>query len=389
MCTHRLCPCLALLLSLIASSAALAQDVTTVPLPCGIADAGGRTGILVNTSGGLDVIDLTTGDLLWETKEAQQPILVLGQKLYAQARVTNNSLRVLAFDLAERGPCVYQSDPVVFPAWVSSVEAPGRSFTARWQRERNLLYLRWEAAAWNTAGPNLFRLTGKPTSKTNKGRFDFASGNIESLEKTESRQSASGLVSFNLESGKVEQLSDKPEIGEPTPSLPADASRLALRWQGVVNKNFTAVSLDARMDKQVVNLRVWDRISGKQAAPIELLRGYRPIVQTTLDGRFLCLRDATPSPDQKTRADDRAWQYGWTVVTPENGSLVARLPFEPGTQSVALAGNRAYFLVTGPIKGDISRPIVRPQTVKAIDIKSGKLVWERAVVGKNCFPPER
>lgn len=390
MCTPRSNSWLALLLMPLAYGVALAEDATTVPLPCGIADVGGRTGIFVNPSGGLDVIDLPTGDLLWETKEAQQPILILGQKLYAQSLVTNNSLRVLAFDLAERGPCVFQSEPVVFPSWVSIVEMPGRSFNARWHRERNLLVLRWEAAAWNTAGPNLFRLTGKPvTNQANKSRFEVAAGKIENLEKAETRQTASGIVSFNLENGKVEQTADKPKTSEAMPSLPADASRLTIRWQGLVNKNFTAVSLDPRVDKQVLHLRIWDRVTGKQAAPIELLRGQRPIVQTTLDGRLLCLRDATPSPDQKFRADDRAWQYGWTVVTPENGNLVARLPFEPGTQSVALTGNRAYFLVTGPIQGNLGRPLVRPQTVKALDVKSGKVLWEHAVVGKNCFPPER
>src|SRR5947209_2446878 len=135
-----------LLLALVLPHAGRAEDAgPATPLPAGLADPVGRTGILANATGGLDVIDLTTGGLLWETKEAQRPLLVLGPRLYAQGNVGKNSIRLLAFDLAERGPCVLASEPVVLPQWAQVGESPGRSFVANWHRERNELVLDWQA----------------------------------------------------------------------------------------------------------------------------------------------------------------------------------------------------------------------------------------------------
>src|SRR5947208_13252831 len=68
----------------------------TLALPAGIADPAGRTGFLAGAGGGVDAVDLTTGDVLWQTTEAQRPLLVVGDRLYAQAGVRRNRLRVLA-----------------------------------------------------------------------------------------------------------------------------------------------------------------------------------------------------------------------------------------------------------------------------------------------------
>jgi hypothetical protein len=116
-----------------------------------------------------------------------------------------------------------------------------------------------------------------------------------------------------------------------------------------------------------------------------LLRGRRLVVLPTVDGRFLCLRDVMPCPDQPIAGPDSR-QYAWSVFAPETGSLVVQLPFEPGTQAVALVGPRAYVLVAGPLRGPIDRPYVRPQVLKALDVKSGKVLWERPVEEKSCIP---
>ncbi|HZY86128.1 MAG TPA: hypothetical protein VFE78_14940, partial [Gemmataceae bacterium] len=118
----------------------------SVPLPAGLSDHARRTGFFSNDAGGIDAIDLTAGELLWRNSEAQRPLLLDGGRLYAQAGTRRNRLRVLALDLARKGECVFESDPVVFPGWVVTGEAPGRSFSARWRLEDNRLLLNWEAA---------------------------------------------------------------------------------------------------------------------------------------------------------------------------------------------------------------------------------------------------
>ena len=68
------------------------------PLPCGISDAGNRTGFIANARGGIDAVDLATGDLFWDVEGARRPVLAEDDRLFAWAPVKGNGLRVLAFD---------------------------------------------------------------------------------------------------------------------------------------------------------------------------------------------------------------------------------------------------------------------------------------------------
>jgi hypothetical protein len=66
---------------------------------------------------------------------------------------------------------------------------------------------------------------------------------------------------------------------------------------------------------------------------------------------------------------------------------VARLTYEPGTQAIAIIGPRAYCLVTGPLRGSVGQSFVNPRLLRAIDLNTGKMVWERPVEGKRQTLP--
>jgi hypothetical protein len=329
-----------------------------VLLPCGVADAAGRTGYLSNPTGGIDAVDLVTGDLLWKTDEAQRPLLVVGDRLYAQAGLKRNRIRVLAFDVGKKGECVLESDAVVLPPWVVVGEAPGRSFTARWRPDKDQLLLFWEAHAW-PVGPK-------------KTPADL-----------EERKDARGAVRIDLHTGKVTELTETPPA-PPTP--PRELEKLTVRWQGVVGKAFKALVLDSDGVKQRLVLRSWSLVDGAAGPEKELLTGKRLIALATVDDRFLCIRDAFPSPDAEP--GEARLRFGWTLFAVDSGERIDRAPHEPGTQAVALLGPRIYYLVSGPVHGPIDRPFVHPRTLKAIDLKSGKALWERPVEGKTVTPPQ-
>ncbi len=242
------------LMSLLLSGVALAggEGTANVPsaphsaafepllLPGGIVDPTGRTAYLANAHGGIDAVDLASGELLWETAEAQRPLMVLGSHLLAQAGVKRNRLRILAFDVAARGECVLESDPVVLPGWVVTGEAPGRSFKARWQIDHNHLVLAWEAAAW-FAGP------GRPTA----------------LQQEAARRRAAGTARIDLDSGQVESGPPEPPLLGP-PGPPADAlERKAVRWQGCWGGRAYALELQSSDAQQVLLLHSWDLATGK------------------------------------------------------------------------------------------------------------------------------
>src|SRR5262245_13109680 len=77
-----------------------------IALPGGIANAAGRTAYLANANGGIDAVDLPTGALLWQTYEAQRPLLLVDDRLVAQAGVKRNRLRILVFDVRQPDRCV-------------------------------------------------------------------------------------------------------------------------------------------------------------------------------------------------------------------------------------------------------------------------------------------
>jgi hypothetical protein len=368
----------------------------SVPLPAGFTDDARLTGFFSNAAGGIDAVDLTSGELRWRNSEAERPLLIDGGRLYAQAGTRRNRLRVLALDLARKGECVFESDPVVFPGWVVTGEAPGRSFAGRWRLENNRLLLAWEAEAWSDGG----------------GRSPGLAFPL--------RKHADGLVRIDLDSGQAEMLpavrpaAPKDEAPLPPPAVAKHLEKKALRWTGRAGHFFLALELTevdpnegllklaeaakagpaalaaaatkpkGKPESRLV-LWAWGSESGLPALQQELLRGRRLVVQTTLDGRYLCLRDALPSPDEMVASQVRelgAWSVYSTL-----GKPLGRVPYFAGTESLAVVGSRAYCVVAGPVRGPIDRPTERPRTLRVIDLKSGKLAWERPVAPRPLLPP--
>ncbi len=336
---------------------AFATAAPAAPLPCGAADAGGRTGFVANTHGGIDAVDLTTGDLLWTVDGAKRPALVEEERLYAWAPVDGNGLRVVAFDRTQSGRRLMESETVVFPDWVNVEEAPGRSFTARGRLDKGRLILDWEARAWYS-GP-------RPTPRN----------------EADARRGAAGEVCIDVESGKTTTDAAEKTAAPPPPK---ELEKAVVRWQGAAGEgdDQAALVLEEADGRQKMSLLVWS--ADKVNPPKELLTGRRLLALPTVDERFLCLRDASPRPDQES-ADPG--QSSWSIRRSDNGDLLAQVPYSPGTESVAVIGERAYFLVSGSFKGPIDHPFVRSRDLKAFDLRTGKLLWERPVEGKLCSPP--
>jgi hypothetical protein len=342
-----------------------APPARPIPLPGGIADPAGRTGFVTSAAGGIDAVDLKTGELLWDTNEAQRPLLVVGSRLVAQAGVKRNRLRILVFDLTDHGECVLESDPVVLPGWVVTGNAPGRSFETCWRLARNQLVLGWEASAWYAG-------TTRPTAQ----------------QEAAARKSAAGVARIDLETGRVELGPAEKAEPEAVPAPVRPLEKLAVRWHGVLAGRPSALIMEESDGQQALVLRSWEPGTGKAAGQKEVLRGRRLLAQRTLDGHFLCLRDSGPIPDGKALAQG-AKVTPWTLFSLELGGPVGTMPYEAGTQDIAVVGARAYYAVSGPVRGPLDRPLVQPRTLKALDLKTGKVVWERAVAGKQLAPPVR
>jgi hypothetical protein len=336
---------------LAALAPAAAAAPPAVPLPCGVADAAGRTGFLANPAGGVDAVDLATGDLLWDSPDARRPLLAADDRLFTWAPDKANGLRVVVLDLTHKGKRLLESEPVALPDWVHLDETTCRSFAARARLEKDRLTLEWEA-----------RADGSP------------------------RRTAGGKASIDVETGKVEAAAaDKPFTPPPAP-LPKELEKAAPRWQGTTaDGRAAALVLDEADGRQTLSLWTWDPAGGKAGPPKELLAGRRLLALATIDGRHLLLRDADAADDGA--GPDERKKAGWTVFAVDGGERVGEAPYEGGAHVAAVVGSHAFFLTAGPLKAPIDKPFVQPRVLKAVDLASGKPLWERPVEGKPCTPP--
>jgi hypothetical protein len=320
-------------------------------------DSTGRLACFASGSG-IDAVALANGELLWSTKEAQVPLLVIGDRLYALALSDRNVLHVRGFDLGNRGKRIYQSAPVEFPAWVVTGEAPGRSFQFTGRKYKTILILNWQSGAWAESGP---------------------------------RKQAAGEARIDLENGTVKLGPLGSPALPPAVPVPAPLVDLSVRWQRSISGHLHALVLEevpaAKGErKQRLVLRTWNEQTGKEGSARELLSGSRPVVLADPSRLHLWLRDAAPSPDELGTNDAPGRRYGWTIWSVLDGHLVARVPFLPGTQQATLMGERAYCLVAAPLRGEAGNLTRRGYTLYAIDVGSGKTLWQRTLSNKALVP---
>lgn len=307
-------------------------------LPGGVADPAGRNGFFANADGGVSAVDLRNGKVLWETAAARRPILVAGERLYASVPAGAGRLRVVGLAIAGKGEVVFRSEPVEIPP------APAG-------HPQTLL--------WTPAKDHQLRLAR------------------EALGDSAPR----GVITVDLRNGHVQPLLEGslPTAAKP----PADLSKCVVRWEGFVGDAYKALVLEENAEGQRLVLYGWNAKTGQPLDPRELLQGKRLTVRATVNDQHLCIRDAVPSPDQKF---DEHGRHSWAIFDTATGDLVTRLPYEPGTQAVAVLGLRAYCLVAGAVRGSVSHPFVNSRVLKAVELKTGKTVWERPAEGKLVNP---
>jgi hypothetical protein len=178
-----------------------------VYLPGGVTGATGEVGYLTTPKGdGLAAVDLETGKVLWETKEANQALVVDGTRLVART-ARENHLRVVVLDTSANGKRLLESEPLDLPAWAAvalpwTYQGQNRRFDIAGQMVGGNLELDWAASAgyW---------------------------GGVRPSPEQEKEKTAEGRARVNLKTGKVEMLSAakvEGPVGKERPAFPPDVS---------------------------------------------------------------------------------------------------------------------------------------------------------------------
>jgi hypothetical protein len=339
------------------------QAAATIRLPGGIADSAGRTGYFASADEGIEAINLASGKVEWQTHEAQRPLLMDGDHLLAQAGTRRNRLRILRLDVKNNGHCDFESDALILPAWVVTGEAHGHSFVTQWHLHRHQLVLEWEASAWYVG-------KAPPTSE----------------ETLTARKDSRGIARFDLRTGQIEVLPAEAKPASTPAPLPEQLEKKALRWQKIVGEQWKVLALEEENGNQCLVLHSWDRLKDTEEQPKELLRGKRLLVRTTLDEQILCLREASPGPEEQGSLSHKK-QPMWWLYSVDTGKLLGCIPDEAGMNSMLVVDKRVFYLVPGTLRGALDQPNFQPQLLRVVDLSSGKKLWERPIAGKLISPP--
>jgi hypothetical protein len=356
--------------ALSAAPAPANATIAPIPLPAGVADPAGKIGYLAGARGVIEAVDLDKGVLLWDTKELARPLVAFDTMLAAQIQVPGkpNSVRIIMLDATQKGKKVLESEPVVFPDWVSVTRTHGRSFESQGSVSKGELLLKWRA--------NAFYAGGAPPPPEVVAA---------------SRKEATGVARIDLKTGKVTMTPDRAPAE--TVKLPEELSRVASQqyWTGsdwkttpfIIGNTVSALAVQNLGGAGTqMSLKRWDRTTGKPLDTVAMLKGKELWPQLSADGKYVFVHQALVK-EQLPPGD-----YAWWVFSLESGKQVSKLPFTGQLTDAIVLGDRLYHLASGqgkPVFGGGER--VTPRSIQAVSLKSGKVVWQRPVEGQRFLVP--
>jgi hypothetical protein len=150
----------------------------------------------------------------------------------------------------------------------------------------------------------------------------------------------------------------------------------------VVGDNAVAVDLEAATNnKQKVVLKRWELKTEKPLDRVVLTEGAMVYQVHTLPPVGVALvRDATPPPGLPSETNV------WTVYDLATGKETAHFIAESRGEDLTVIGPRAYYVVKDALKGPaVERAL--SQTLKAVDLKTGKRLWEQRLEDERLPPP--
>jgi hypothetical protein len=326
-------------------------------LPKGVAEPSVKVGYVTNANNGIDAINLDNGDLLWSTDAAAYPLFASSDWLMAQRALaeSENVLQIAKLDTTRNGKLIFLADPIVFPEWVSLQTDSHEDFSFKVHANAHALYLDWHARARYRGGAYPPSYIVQQTSKD-----------------------AYGTVRIDLRTGQVAML--PPADRTMTAEKESQAELLGGGWW-IARGKLAALVWEESEGQQVLYLKT-RRLANDQAIDqtVELAKGEALASYVTPDGRHVLVHS------EKPEQSGPELRQPWWIFSAESGNLLAKLVYEPGTRLASILNSCLYYLVETQVVVSAQSPPNLQSRLKARDLTSGKLLWERILQEK---PPSK
>jgi hypothetical protein len=339
-------------------------------IPRGVADSEGRRGYLANdVAAGISALDLTTGELLWTTDGATQPVFVAESRLAALKRESQraNVLLVVMLDVDGQGKVALVSEPIVFPDWVVVTTAPSEDFSFEVWGDANELRLEWEAHA------------------------RYRGGAAPSLQiQQQATHDASGVVRVNLKTGRVEMLPPEEQVIRQFPKrleeVETASFKRGTKWfsppQIAGEKIAALIFKDG--EEPVLMLQTWRLPAVEEETAVAVGKGRGLVPEVTPDGQYLFVHREALWEEQKHENTE------WQVYSVATGGLIASLTLEPGAQEVSVVDSRVLYVVEeSPTVTGVTRTGIYRSILKARELMSNELLWECTLQERRASQPPR
>jgi hypothetical protein len=358
---------LPVLLITIGSTRVLAEEIPRPvrAIPGGVVDAEERRGFVRAPASGIDALDLRTGQRLWHSGAADEPLLAAGGRLIALAAVdgeeATSEVRVVVLGTDDGTPAL-TSERVTLPDALPPGAASHPYHPFRAEIAGDVLTLSWEAKGRYTGG------AAAPPGV----RKDFASR-------------IQGHARIDLKTGRVADAVGSVPAADPAsgPGLAArvKAMKPAPFWSGPIDDGrFAALVLDAgEGGGQSLVLTSWDRGAGNEAGRRKVLvRGKTILPIVTRDGRHVLVQTDPPS-------DPAAIQKApWVIIALAMGATLGEAPLlASDDQDPTIRDGLLFTIAATP--GAASQPTAH--VLRAKDLKTGKLLWTHPVRWPAAQPP--
>ncbi len=284
----------------------------------------------MSPTGGIDAIEINTGNVMWKSRAAAKPLLVTQGTLVAQAQSSSPRGELLIVALDTKAGRSQGKVQVKLPDGIRArlVDSPSKSFRAK--------------------------------------AFASAEGDVVVTWMSEGDQTLQGAV---------------PPAREAAPATEEGFASQAAAVRAAQTQNTGAARLDFASGRAVAvpyeRAKALQAATEKAAAPTDLRR------LASIDGRHILRSESSP--------EGSLWMpYRWTITDASSGAAIATIDAPVSMAPFVVSGSQLFYVAQPSARREGKKLVEEPLRLRSLDLTTGNAMWEKAVLDstfEGILPP--